>query len=240
MTAQRPHPGAWTRRHAAASLIFVLAGVFSMAGCDPRTLMYFLQPFEPTVPAPGPSLKGKRVVLVTSAVSSTKGEFQSLDRDVAREVGMLLSEKAKKIDLVPQDKVWTWVEGHPNWTNPKDLAEAFEADIVVFLEIESFQLQNPSDINVFQGSARTHIMVTEMVAPTNTKGKKLSDQEKIAKEKYDSYCDTEFPVRGPIPVDTGLSRGAFKNKFLKVVTAEISWHFVEHSTGDDIQDVKFK
>ena len=32
-----------------------LAGLFSLTGCDPRTLFYFLQPFEPTVPAPGPA-----------------------------------------------------------------------------------------------------------------------------------------------------------------------------------------
>ena len=239
MTAQRPHPGARTRRRAAASLVLALAGLLSLTGCDPRTLFYFLQPFEPTVPAPGPSLKGKKVVIVTHAVSSTQGDFQSLDRDLTREVGMLLRENAKKIELVPQDKVWTWVEGHPHWTDPSEIAKAFEADVVIFLEVESFQLQNPSDINVFQGTARTHIMVTEMAHPKNSKGKSINDQPKEAKSIYDDYCDTEFPRRGPIPIDTGVSRGAFKAKFLKVVAAEVSWHFVEHAPGDNIQEVKF-
>src|SRR5947207_2750482 len=116
-----PRPHARTLR-AAAPWVIALAGLISLAGCDPRMAMYFLQPFEPTVPAPGPKLEGKKVVVVTHVVSSAAGEF---------------------------------------------------------------------------------------------------------------------PSRGPIPMESGVSRGAFKNKFLKVAAAEVSWHFVEHSPDDNIQDVKF-
>src|SRR5262249_26734863 len=156
-----------------------------------------------------------------------------------REVATLLREKVRRIDLVEPDKVWTWVEAHPRWTDPAELARAFEADAVVFLEIEAFQLQNPADINVYQGTAKTHIMVTEMAYPKNSRGRSITDQPKEPKTIYDDYRDTEFPIRGPIPIDSGVSRGAFKTKFLKVVAAEISWHFVEHSPEEDIQDVKF-
>ncbi|MFO0951789.1 MAG: hypothetical protein U0835_11700 [Isosphaeraceae bacterium] len=233
-----PRSIARTRR-LAALIVLALAGTVTLTGCDPRTLIYFLQPYEPTIPAPGPSLKGKRVVLVTHAVAGAQGEFQSLDRELTREVATLLRNKVKKIDLVEPDKVWTWVEGHPNWTDPAELAKAFDADVVVFLEVESFQLQHPSDLNVYQGSARTHISVTEMQYPTNTKGKPIKDKPREPKNIYDDYRDTEFPVRGPIPFDSGVSRSAFKNRLLKVTAAEISWHFVEHSPEDDIQDVKF-
>ncbi|GAC1465418.1 MAG: hypothetical protein NVSMB9_05020 [Isosphaeraceae bacterium] len=233
-----PRTHARTRR-AVAVLILTCAGLSSLAGCDPRTLFYFLQPFEPTIPAPGPSLASKRVVVVTHAVSNAMGEFQSLDRDLGREVASNLRAKVKKIDVVEPDKVWNWVEGHPNWTDPAELARAFEADVVIFLEIEGFSVQNQGDLNVLQGAAKTHIQVTSMVYPTNSKGKPIKDQPREAKTIYNEYCDTEFPVRGPIPADSGVSRGAFKSKFLKVVAAEISWHFVEHAPDDNIQDVKF-
>jgi hypothetical protein len=233
-----PRPHARTRQ-AAAALLVALVGLFSLTGCDPRTLMYFLQPFEPTIPAPGPSLQGKKVVVVTHAVSSAMGEYQSLDRDMTREIVSSLRSKVKKIDIVEPDKVWRWVEDHPNWTDPAELAKGFEADIVVFLEIEAFSVQNPGDLNVLQGTAKTHIMVTEMAHPTNSKGKPIKDQPKEPKSLYNEYCDTEFPVRGPIPADEKVSRTAFKSKFLKVVCTDISWHFVEHSPEDNIQDVKF-
>ena len=61
-------------RRAVAGLMIAFAGLMSLPGCDPRTLMYFLQPFEPTIPAPGPSLKGKKVVVVAHAVSGAQGD----------------------------------------------------------------------------------------------------------------------------------------------------------------------
>lgn len=233
-----PRTNARTRR-AAASCLIALAGTISLTGCDPRTLFYFLQPYGSTIPAPGPSLKGKRVVLVTHAVSAAMGEFQALDRDLTREVAANLRKGVKKMTLVEPDKVWTWVEAHKDWTDPAEVAAAFEADVVIFLEVEAFQVQNPSDLNVLQGTAKTHIQVTEMERPTNDKGKPIHDQPKEPKPIYNEYSDTEFPVRGPIPADSGVSRGAFKSKFLKVVASEISWHFIEHSPDDNIQDVKF-
>lgn len=236
MTTPRPH--SMTRR-AAGSIVLAAAGLMSLAGCDPRTLLYFMQPWEPMVPAPGPSLEGKKVVVVTHCVSGAMNEFQSLDRDLTQKVVAILRAKVKKIDVVDPDKVWTWVDGHPSWTDPAELAKAFEADVVVFLEVEVFQVQHPNDLNVFQGTAKTHIIATEMVYPKNSKGKPIKDKPKEPKQIYDDYRDTEFPVRGPIPMDSGVSRGAFKTKFLSVVAAEISWHFVEHKPDDDIQDVKF-
>jgi hypothetical protein len=233
-----PRPNAWTRR-AAASTLIAMAGLVSLPGCDPRTLMYFLQPYEPTIPAPGPSLKGKKVVIVAHAVSNAMSEFQAIDRELTREVGAILGEKVKKIEVVEAEKVWSWVEAHPKWTDPTELAKAFEADVVIVLEVEAFQIQNAGDLNVLQGTAKTHIMATEMVYPKNSRGKPVTDKPKEPKSIYDEYADTEFPTRGPIPSDSGVSRGAFKNKFLKVAAAEISWHFVEHSPEDQIQDVKF-
>ncbi len=233
-----PNPHARTRRIAGAWLL-AAAGLISLAGCDPRTLFYFLQPYDPMVAPPGPNLEGKRVVVVAHAVSAAMGEFESLDRDVVRDVVSLLRTNVKKIDVVQPEKVWTWVEAHPNWTDPEEIAKAFEAKVVIFLEIEGFQIQNSGDLNVYQGTARTHIVVTELGHPKNSKGKVLLDQPEEAKTIYDDYRDTQFPVRGPIPMDSGVSRGAFKTKFLKVVSTEIAWHFIEHSPDEDIQEVKF-
>jgi len=223
-------------RRAVAASLFVAAGLMAVAGCDPRPMMYFLQPWEPTIPAPGPSLKDKKIVVLTHAVAGTQNDFLTLDHDLAREVGNIFREKVKKMELVNQDKVWKWVEGHPNWTDPAEVAEAFEADVVVFLEVESFQIQDPHSPGLLEGTAKTHIQAVTLDYPKNSKGKPIKDQPKESKVAYDDYRDTTFPIRGPIPVESGVSKGAFKTKFLQIVAAEISWHFVEHSPEDDIQD----
>ncbi len=231
-----PRPLARTRR-AVCSFVIIGAGLLALAGCDPRTLLYFLQPNEPMIPPPegAPSLKDKRVVILTHSSSGAQADFMSLDRDLAREFGHRLKKKLeKKIDIVPQNKVWDWVEGHPNWTNPAELARAFEADFVIFLEIEKFQTKDPGDLNVLHGTARTHIQAIEMAYPKNTKGKALTDKPKEEETVYDEYADCEFPKRGPIPTDGTISSGAFKKTFLKVVATEATWHFVEHSPEDSI------
>lgn len=234
MTTPRPH--ARTRR-AAASLVIAAAGLFALAGCDPRTLLYFLQPFEPTLPPPcHAKLKGKKVVILAHALSGTQTDFQALDREIAREVGRLVREKVKKVEIIDLDKVWAWMEGHPNWTDPSEAARAFEADIVIFLEIESFQVANPSSPGLLEGNAKTHVQAFELTHPKNSKGKELIDQPKESHSVYDNYVDTVFPIRGPLPEGTGSSRAAFRTKFLQVVATEISWQFVEHSPEDNIQD----
>jgi hypothetical protein len=233
-----PRHFARMRRTAAASLLLA-AGLLIVAGCDPRPYFYFLQPFEPQVDPPFKgSFEKKRVVVLTHAVTGTQNDFVSIDRDLAREFSKLLREKTKKIDIVPQDKVWDWVEGHPNWTDPADAARAFEADYVIFLEIESFQIQDPNSPGLLEGTARTHMQAVELDYPKNSKGKPIYDQPKEANIVYDDYRDTLFPVRGPVQEGSGISRGAFKAKFLQILATEVSWHFVPHSPEDDVQDTR--
>lgn len=225
------------RRLAASALL--AAGLVAMVGCDPRPLFYFLQPFEPTIPAPGPSLKGKKVVVLAHATAGSQAEFPGLERDLIRDFVMQLEKHGKKITVVDPEKVARWVEGHPKWTDPTDAARDHEADVAIFLELEQFQVQAPGDLNVLQGSAKVHIQAFELDYPKNSKGKPIKDKPKESKPIYDDYQETTFPIRGPVPVDSGIGRAAFKNRLVQVVANEVSWHFVEHSQDEVIQDVKF-
>ena len=233
-----PRPHARTRRAAAASL-FAAAGLLALAGCDPRTVSTSSSRSSRRSRPPGPSLKGKKVVVLTHAVSGTQDDFQSLDRDLAREVVQILREKVKKIDLVDQDKVWDWVEGHPNWTDPAEAAKAFEADIVDLPRgrvVPDRQTRTAPACS--KGPPRPTSRPSSSTYPKNSKGKPINDQPKESKIIYDDYRDTIFPdPRARSRKARASAAAAFKNKFLQVVAAEISWHFVEHSPEDDIQDV---
>jgi hypothetical protein len=215
--------------------------LLAISGCDPRTLAYFLQPFDPTVAPPcETSFEGKKIVILCRAVADSTGDYSSLERDVSREVAKIFRQKVKKITVVQPDKVATWVEAHPHWTDPADAARDFNADIAIFLEVEQFQLESPGDVNMLHGEAKVHIKVFEMDYPKNSKDKPIKDQPKEAREIYNEYVETSFPNRGPLQIDSGNSRSAFKNTFLRIVTKEISWHFVEHAPDDSIQDSRIE
>jgi hypothetical protein len=141
------------------AFVTLLAGgsLIAVSGCDPRELVYFLQPFSPTIPPKCDVIfEGKKVVVLCHATSGTMGEYPALERDLAREVTSIFKKKVKKINMVDTDKVATWVEAHPKWTDPADIAIDFDADYVIFLEVEQFQLQAPGDLNVLHGEATTN------------------------------------------------------------------------------------
>ena len=224
----------------AAVIFLATASLIAVTGCDPRALAYFLQPFDPTIEPKGPLLTEKKVVVLCNVTSGALAEFPSLERDVPRELTAVLRKKVKKITVVEPEKVATWVEAHPHWTDPADAARDFNADIAIFLEVEQFQIQSPGDLNMVHGEAKVHIQVFEMQYPKNSKDKPIKDQPKEAHNIYDQYAETTFPNRGPLPIDSGNSRSSFKNTFLKIVTKEISWHFVEHAPDDSIQDSRIE
>ncbi len=223
-----------------AATVLATGSVVAFTGCDPRALAYFLQPFEPSIPAPGPPLTNKKVVILCYATSGALAEFPSLERDLTRELTNTLRKKVKKVTVVDPDKTATWIEAHPRTTDPAEVANDFDADTVIFMEVEQFQIQAPGDLNVVHGDSKIHVQVYSMEYPKNSKDKPIKDQPKEAKNIYDEYVETGFPNRGPLPIDTGTSRSFFKNKFMKIVAVELSWQFVEHAPDDVIQDSRLE
>lgn len=214
-------------------------GLLALLGCDPRQAAYFLQPFEPTIAPACPALKGKKVAMIVKAAPGANGDFVALDREMAREVWTILRKKVPKIELVAMDKVWDWDKEHRDWTDPGAIAEAFDVDMVVFLEISRFQIASPSSPEMFEGHSSIHIRVVERAHPKDEREKPITDLPKEISVLYDGDRETTFPTRGPIPVSSEVTATSFKNRFLKLVAEEVSWHFVDHAPGDDIRDAKF-
>ncbi len=232
-----PRPHAWTRRAALMTGLVAGAGLFSLTGCG--EWVYFLQPWDDMVPADGPELKGKKVVILTHLSPGAASEFGDLPRDLTRELTNVLRKKISKITVVDPDKVNQWVEQHPSWTDPSEAAKSFEADMAIFLDISEFDTEDPKSPGLMEGKSAIHIQVWEIAHPKNSKGQPNKSQPKESSKIYEEQADTTFPVRGPIPKETGISPSSFKIKFVKLVATEISWHFCAHAPGDDIQDVKF-
>jgi hypothetical protein len=111
--------------------------------------------------------------------------------------------------------------------------------MAIFLDVSKFQTEDPRSPGLMEGTSNVHIQVWEIAHPKNSRGHENKNQPKEASKVYEEQADTTFPVRGPIPKDTGITPSSFRIKFLKLVGTELSWHFVEHAPGDDIQDVKF-
>ena len=235
-----PRPIAWKCLKVAALGLTALAATLPLSGCDPRQALFFLQPFDPKIAPPCPSLKGKRVVILASCVAGTQAEYVGIDREIASALAKTLRQNVKRVDVVDVEKVYDWSRSKPSMTDPADAAVAFEADVVIFLEIQKFQIQDPRDLAMYQGKANIHVQVTELDHPKDDRGHILKDKPKESKVILEEDRDSEFPVTGGISIDAGTSKATFKNRFMKVVNEQIGWFFVEHAPGDNIQDTKFQ
>ena len=223
--------------------MLVAGGLIAVSGCDPRSLAYFLQPFESTIPPPegAPSLEGKKVVILCNVTSAAVAEYPSLERDVPRILADILRKKVKKITIVEPDKVATWVEAHPHWTEPADAARDFGADMAIFLEVEQFQSQSPGDLNMVHGDSKVHIQVFELDYPTEQP--RQADQGPAQGSRTTSTTATRRArsrTAARCRSIPGTSRSAFTHTFLKIVVKEISWHFVEHREEDSIQNSRIE
>lgn len=234
-----PRPHARTRRAAMASMMFAGASLLTLPGCDPRTLFFFLQPFDPVITAPGPSLKGKKVVVLTHLAAGAGDTYSDLARDLTREFQLALKKNVKSIRIVELDKVTAWMVAHPSWTDPTDAGKDFEADIAIMLDVSTFEAADPKSLELMEGTSNIRLHVYEYGHPKNDKGHEQKNEPKEWTQIYDEQADTTFPARGPVPRDSGVSETAFKIKFMKLVANQLSWHFVDHAPEDDIQDVKF-
>jgi len=215
----------------------LLSGVAVMMGCDPRMSLYFLQPFEPTIAHTGPDLSGKLVVVLAHAVNGANNDFQMLERDLTKEFQRTVKESNGSIKFAPFERVAEWQQQHSDW-NAEEALNHFEADAVIFLEIEQFQIQDPSTPMLFQGHSKIHVQVTTKDYPKDKKGKPIKSEPKEVDVIYNDFRDTIFPKTAPMSMELGVSKAAFKNKFMKLVATELSWHFVDHAPGDDIQDTR--
>jgi hypothetical protein len=225
-----------------ASRVGLTAGALlalGIAGCDPRQAMYFLQPFEPQIKPPCPSLNGKKVAVLARASATVQSEYVPLDQELAQRLAKALREKVRKVEVVELSKVRAWAEQHPTATDPAEAARAFDADVVIYLELLDFKIESPESPGMFSGHSRVYLRATELKYP-EVNGKPVTERPKEAETIHEAEVETEFPrVQGSLPAEINVSRTGFRKRFLDVIGNEISWHFVAHGAADNFQSIRF-
>ena len=180
----------------------LLAAVLVGAGCNGPSLLYFLYPGpdpqqDPEFAKLASDDKDKEVKVLILAYSSgveTRPEFLMVDHELTDQLSRLLQQSAKenkkKISVVPPRQVRDFKSRHPDWYAGKleDVGKHFDADYVIYLEIDSLSLYETGSHNtLYRGRAKIFVTLVDM------------HQEGYDPARRTFVC--EYPVsRGPVPV----------------------------------------
>jgi hypothetical protein len=197
------------------------------AGCTLSSLPYFLSgddpkqmPGEMGFNAPDKKKPAKVAIFVYSGLE-TRPEFVTVDRDLSAGLIRILQQRCPEnhqfVRFIPPSKIEEFKNTHSDWhAMPlKELGKRFDADYVIYLEIESLSLYEKGSSNqLYRG--RTSIAVT------------CVDLRRPDEDPLEKQFPCEYPAaRGPIAVDDQNPR-EFYLAFIKYVCKHLSWYFTAY------------
>lgn len=192
-------------------------------------------------------LKKKRVVIVCRPLVNLQYEDSRVAKDLAAALGRLLRDNSKA-KVVEQRKVERWTDEN-TWENFADVGKAFDADLVLGIDLEYFHLYQ--GLTLYQGKANISIQVVDLKPKTDKKDKDTDkdSQKKDGKpdakdkDKDKDEVDTEvvfekqmqivFPPNNCVST-SDKPENAFRHDFIATIAEQISHNFCSHDPDSDI------
>jgi len=203
----------WTAAGRAVALILVCTTLISSSGCAGQIIATGIYLWEGGnfVPADCDALQNHRVVVVCRPPSSQEYRHAGASRSVAVRVSQLLAEKVKGIDVVNPREVDNWLD-ESDWRDFKELADAVQAEMVVQVELDQFELYKGKTL--YQGNADVTVTVYDM-----------TDHGRIVWDRH--LGEVLYPVNSGIPAqDKPVQQ--FEREFVEVVAGAIARNFFKH------------
>ena len=180
---------------------FLLMGLLlplGVAGCatmehvwDSLTMRDRIRQKDDLRPEPYANLDNQRVAMIIHSPETLHipSQLAQLQRLIARDLG----QSVEGVELVDPEFVHAYVRNHPHWiaTPPSQLLRTFEADRLLLIQVEEFQIRPPGNAYQLQGRAVANIRVLE-AADEGFRG----DPDRYA---YTQQLISRFPRGEPVP-----------------------------------------
>lgn len=202
-------------RHAMVGLGFGALVIATAAGCNlVATAMYVIS--GQNVAADYDGLKGKRVAVVCRPVISLQYKNTTVSRDLAKQIGQLLTKHVDKIKVKDQREIDQWTDEH-EWEEYVEIGKAVDVDMVLGIDLEEFELYQGQTL--YQGKANLNFAVYDV-----TKGREAVYEKHLPQ--------THYPPNTAIPAGD-LPEAQFRRKFVDVLAEQIARYFYDHDSTVD-------
>jgi len=166
-------------------------------------------------PAECNKLREKRVAVVCRSVVTLQYRNARVDQDLAQEVSALLSKNVPKIKMVEHRKVAEWMDEH-TWEEYTEVGKAVKADIVVGIDLESFDLHQSQTL--LQGRANTEIKVYDCHTGQVVFKKRLPQ--------------SVYPPNRVVQA-SDVQEVEFRREFIRILADQVARHFYDHDPYTD-------
>jgi hypothetical protein len=129
------------------------------------------------------------------------------------------------VKVVPADDVATWFDDHGEWGDFTELADEFDADYVMHIDLKSFAVVVPDSPNLLQGKTEGRVTMLEI----KTVGK--DNDKKKASVAVERSFNVMFPTTYPVPRES-RSEEMFTENFLDRISAQLARMLYDHRPSE--------
>ncbi|QGJ69754.1 Hypothetical protein PBC10988_14410 [Planctomycetales bacterium 10988] len=133
--------------------------MLGICGCAApiATLLYVVK--GRTTPAECDLLEEKKVAVVCQAPASMQFRTRYVTGELSKLVALGLEKHVRKIEIVDPREVAEWVDEN-DWIDPIELGKAVNADLVLAIDLEEFQLKDGQTL--FRGKANVLLKIHDV------------------------------------------------------------------------------
>ena len=129
------------------------------------------------------------------------------------------------VKVVPADDVATWFDDHGEWGDFTELADEFDADYVMHIDLKSLAVVVPDSPNLLQGKTEGRVTMMEVKMMGKDKDKKKTS---VAVERS---FNVMFPTTYPVPRES-RSEEMFTENFLDRISAQLARMLYDHRPSE--------
>jgi hypothetical protein len=164
------------------------------------------------------------VVVVCSTPEAIRGDFPSLSADLLDGVTRRL--KRENVKVVSPDAVATWLDDNGGrWSDPSEIAEQFDADFIIHIELEQFAYHQENSPLLLRGRATGKATAWAVHTAEGTK---------LATNVFEREYTSEYPQHHPVSVEQ-ISDHVFRKRYLDRVCGELARMFYDYRYSDVIE-----
>ncbi len=219
------------KRHGSRRLILlIMAASMVLPGCSLGVMagkLFFDDPKMKSVfrKNTGTDLtKGEKTILIACSTShQILSKYPGIRIDIVDKMSRILDTRHVKV--VPADDVATWFDDHGEWGDFTELADEFDADYVMHIDLKSFDVAVPDSPNLLQGKTEGRVTMLEI----KTVGK--DNDTKKASVAVERSFNVMFPSTYPVPRES-RSEEMFTENFLDRISAQLARMLYDHRPSE--------